>query len=450
MPKIINFFKFCEQLEKPKNKFLKPKNELFAMAGSDDVSQGLLNRSVINQKESASSWDAGSYSDGDNNTGNVLRRTKPNIPLQQSPPEFSEDLGTDPGMYIHGGERPPKIGIKFEQSEDPGIYSFFGLEGKSAEALYNWSKAVGIPNPVKPSELHSTCVFSPVSFSGYIPYYKAFSVDPNSYSLSILGDALVLKFTNKIGESQWEKAKKLGAHFTFSSYTPHITLSYEPGIFNYLDFDDELPKFTITFEREFVKTLDKEDIDYKFSSFIDKAKDTVKRWVDKGDVRKSMTHLARLVVKKKDNKNLHPGKIKVYRGENEDSISHTEAGTSWTKSKEIAKRYAGKEGKIVTRMIAPSTPALDINKILPRKNEKRKDQEVFVTHMESSKIAEQMHISPSLLEIVTKKMDEDKKKGEKIIINPELNQPNTGPSGSGNNAPEASGQSNVNGERAQS
>ena len=68
------------------------------MAGNDDTSQGILGSGAINQKaiskpqqETASSWDAGSYNDGDDNTGNVLRRTKPNIPLQQTPPGFSED-----------------------------------------------------------------------------------------------------------------------------------------------------------------------------------------------------------------------------------------------------------------------------------------------------------------------------------------------------------------------
>lgn len=382
-----SFFEFCEKIEKPKNRFLKKQNELFAMAGNDDISQGILGSGAINQKsiskpkpqqETASSWDAGSYDDGDDNTGPVLRRAKPNIPLQQTPPGFSEDLGTDPGMYIHGGERPPKIGIKYEQTEDPGMYSFFGLEGKSAEALYNWSKTVGIPNPVKPSELHSTCVYSPVSFPGYKPYRKAFSVDPKSYSLSILGDALVLKFTSEIGESQWEKAKSLGAHFTFSSYTAHITLSYEPGIFNYVDFDGELPKFPIIFEREYIKTLDKEDIDYKFSTFLDKAKETVKRWVDKGDVRKSMTHLARLT-NRKGLKQLHPGQQKVYRGVNDDSVD-TNVGTSWTSSKSVAQKYAGEDGKVITRMITPSTPALDITKLLPKNSNKRAEKEVFITH----------------------------------------------------------------------
>lgn len=71
--------------------------------------------------------------------------------------------------------------------------------------------------------------------------------------------------------------------------------------------------------------------------------------------------------------------------------------------------------------------------------------------MDIKKIAESFNINVSLLELVTAKIDEDKekKKGEKIIINPELNHPNSGPS-SGNSSPDVSGQTNVNGERAQS
>ncbi len=386
---MLKFSEFNEHIVKTGNKFRLVSRASGKNLGTYGSRAGAEKREreveyFKKQNETATSLDAGSYVDGDDGiSGSVFRRPKPNVPLQQEPPKIGEDLGTDPGMYSYFGNRSAKTG-DLDQNEsnkdDPGIYSFFGLTDESAEALYRWEKQSKIPNPVTPDKLHCTCVFSPTSFPGYLPLSKPFSINPNSYELTILGDALVLKFTSNIAKSQWEKAKELGAKMTYPSYVAHITLSYEPGSF---DYSNILPSFPITFQKEYTQELGKdsylkESFDEKFHEILNKAKDTVHNWVRKGDNRKSMTTLARLT-KKKDFEVLHPGPITVYRGENEDSVDHQERGASWTKSKEIAQKYAGEDGKILTKKITPSTPALDINKILTIKS-KIKDKEVFVTH----------------------------------------------------------------------
>lgn len=72
----------------------------------------------------------------------------------------------------------------------------------------------------------------------------------------------------------------------------------------------------------------------------------------------------------------HPGEITVYRGK--DRGSRTYGGQSWSKSKEVAERYA--EGREVVELkLTMDIPALDMGKVLadiPSKSEV--DQEVFV------------------------------------------------------------------------
>lgn len=381
---MLSFQQFNEHIVKSGNKFRLVSRKAGKNLGTYGSKAGAEKREkqvafFKHQNETATSLDAGSYADEDGLSGSILRRQTPNVPLQQ------EDLGTDPGMYSNFGNRNAKTGDldQNESKQDPGMYSFFGLTDESAEALYKWSQKAGIQNPVTPDKLHCTCVCSPVSFPNYNPLNQGFSISPETYSLDILGDALVLKFNSFIAKSQWEKAKHLGARLTFPNYIPHITLSYEPGIFKSLDYDGPLPQFALVFEKEYVQDLGKDDyiketLDDKVSNFLDRAKEVVHRWVQKGDVRKSMTHLARLT-KKSELKDLHPGPITVYRGENDDSVDHGEAGTSWTKSKEVAKKYAGENGEIHVKKLSQNTPALDINKIISLKS-KLKDKEVFVTH----------------------------------------------------------------------
>lgn len=371
---MLPFRKFS--IKKP-NKFKKTNEGLPAGTSDDSLSQGLLSH----QNETASSFDSGSYADGDDGiAGGIFRRNaKVATPLTK---EVDEDLGGDPGMYSYFGYRGAnsygKQSLEAEEitTKTPdAVYSYMELTDESAQALYKWSQKAGIPNPVTPDKYHSTVVYSTVPFTGYTLHKQPFSIDPSTYAFDVLIDALVLKFTSKIAKSQWEKAKKIGAKYTFSEYTPHITLSYDPENFDYSKI--ALPTFAIHFKTEHLQVMGKEvteeeTLDSKFQDAIEK----VKGWIKSGAHRKSMTHLARLT-KKAEFKKFHPGEVTVYRGKNDDSVDHTEVGASWTKSKEVAKDYAGPDGEVIQKKLTVSTPALDINKLL---NKTLRDKEVFITH----------------------------------------------------------------------
>jgi hypothetical protein len=111
------------------------------------------------------------------------------------------------------------------------------------------------------------------------------------------------------------------------------------------------------------------------SDIIDKVQD----WKNHGWNRATLTALAKKAVKGGPLHHLHPGKTKVYRGVTPTSAHHAKVGTSWSKAKTVAKRYADDDGKVHAMKISPHVPAIDVNKVMkgiPSKS--TKDREVFV------------------------------------------------------------------------
>ncbi len=103
--------------------------------------------------------------------------------------------------------------------------------------------------------------------------------------------------------------------------------------------------------------------------------DKVIQWVKAGDNRRSMTYLAKSAV----GTELHPGIKKVYRGVHGDSVDATKVGASWTVDKNVAAKYAGEDGKVVSTTIKPHIPAVDLSRLLPKKL--NKDKEVFIAKL---------------------------------------------------------------------
>lgn len=305
------------------------------------------------QNETATSMDAGSYNDGDEGLNGSLYR-RPNTTLLNN----SEQM-----------------------SSDPGIYSYFEIRTESAHAIYEWACRMGIPNPVLPNELHSSVVASPTYFEGYTVFEGIFALNPDSYSLGILGEALVLKFESYPHRLQWQKAKNLGAFFLYDEMQPHITITYNPEGFDLANLI--VPRIPIMLTKELMHGFHKEQIEKAsvneaFEDLISNARDVASNWVDTGKGRAQMTRLAKLTVGGAL-KDFHPGKDVVFRGQHpENGVSHQDVGTSWSKAKTIAVKYAtGKDalGKVFKKKICPKVPALDINKLLQKT---LKDKEVFI------------------------------------------------------------------------
>src|SRR5580698_8968405 len=117
---------------------------------------------------------------------------------------------------------------------DGGLYSFRKPCLHSAEILSEWIQENRIPNPISNQDLHVTVVHSETDIPNYVPDNKPVWVNPATYSIGFLGDALVLKFQNAVLTKQWEQANNLGAKSKWPSYQPHVSLSYSvPEGFDY-------------------------------------------------------------------------------------------------------------------------------------------------------------------------------------------------------------------------
>jgi hypothetical protein len=103
--------------------------------------------------------------------------------------------------------------------------------------------------------------------------------------------------------------------------------------------------------------------------------------------RAGMTALAKKAVKGGPLHHLHPGNVTIHRGVTAGSASHKKVGTSWSRAKTVAHKYAndGKAGKVHSLKIDVHTPAVDVNKILkdlPSKSSN--DREVFVARIKKT------------------------------------------------------------------
>ena len=119
-------------------------------------------------------------------------------------------------------------------STDHGLYSFRKPSLHSLEILNQWIQENQIPNPISPAELHATVVCSETAVPTYTPDPKSIWINPATYSIAILGEALVLRFRSEVLSRQWEQAKAMGAQSRWPTYQPHLSLSYSiPEDFDY-------------------------------------------------------------------------------------------------------------------------------------------------------------------------------------------------------------------------
>jgi hypothetical protein len=159
-------------------------------------------------------------------------------------------LFEEPTILMFRRDAAPEVETPYE---DPGIYSSFNLTEESALKLHEWAEESGIPNICSPDKFHCTVVWSKISAPEYKSFSGSIELDPSTFSFDILHTALVLRFQDKKLQGKWNEAKSLGAEPTFTTYKPHITLSYDPENF---DIDSlKYPHFPIVLEKETVQTL---------------------------------------------------------------------------------------------------------------------------------------------------------------------------------------------------
>lgn len=109
----------------------------------------------------------------------------------------------------------------------PQLFTKRKLDHVSQVRLYSWIRENRIPNPLPPNKLHATVIAAQNKSASYRPDTRHLQLQPDSYRLSILGSALVLKFDCEEMKTQWLETKQAGAVMMFSECIPHISLTYQ-------------------------------------------------------------------------------------------------------------------------------------------------------------------------------------------------------------------------------
>lgn len=131
----------------------------------------------------------------------------------------------------------------------PQLFTKRKLDYASEVRLYSWIRENRIPNPLPPNKLHATVIAAWNSLRSYDPDARHIELQPDTYTLSMLGPALVLRFDCEEMKTQWLKAKQSGVVMTFRDFIPHISLTYRvPHGFDWLMLAP--PKLPFTLEAE--------------------------------------------------------------------------------------------------------------------------------------------------------------------------------------------------------
>lgn len=121
----------------------------------------------------------------------------------------------------------------------PGTYAAVRFSEKTIESLKELQERLSVPNPLRPSEFHSTLLYSRKNLPNYIALGELSPVvtsDSEDFTLDIWPsgekNVLVLIYPCEWLKSRWEKlTEEHNAPWDFPDFTPHVTLSYDVGDF---------------------------------------------------------------------------------------------------------------------------------------------------------------------------------------------------------------------------
>lgn len=146
-----------------------------------------------------------------------------------------------------------KTYLQFLTENAVGLYSFRRLNQQSSEFLHEWMKENDVPNPRPISELHCTIVQSDIDIPGYAPDPALVMLNPATYKIEMLAQALIIKFKSDPLTEQWQKAMNMGGKSKFPTFIPHISLSYQvPEDYDYTELKP--PPSFLVLQAEEIKT----------------------------------------------------------------------------------------------------------------------------------------------------------------------------------------------------
>jgi len=138
-----------------------------------------------------------------------------------------------------------------------GTYVAVKYNWDTRKALQALQERISVPNPVEPSEFHTTVVYSRKSIAWDPELKLEVEAKPKGFQCWDTHDkkkCLVLLIDCPFLHERWQEAMDKGATYDFDDYRPHISLSYDIGE----DFDAksiEVPDFPMVITHEYVKKI---------------------------------------------------------------------------------------------------------------------------------------------------------------------------------------------------
>lgn len=146
----------------------------------------------------------------------------------------------------------------FESQETVnGTYMAASFDDPTMDAISEYSRVAGIPDPVTPSSLHCTIIYSR-TIVDIQPNHDCSSalVKPRALELWPVSDGkhvLVITLDCPYLHSRFNEAIAMGATYDYDEYKPHITLSYDAGDFDVMNAPPLM--FDMSIKCEYVEEL---------------------------------------------------------------------------------------------------------------------------------------------------------------------------------------------------
>lgn len=154
-----------------------------------------------------------------------------------------------------------------KKSENKGLFVAMKLAADTLVGVKKLMKDLKLKDPIPDDDLHVTTMYSLKSVPKFKvdPDFRACSDEPE-FELAVMGEgefrALVLKFKSQALQERHEEIKDMGAVFTFSNYSPHLSLSYNVNEKNLRNgatkskFRIKNPSFRICLTKEFFDVIE--------------------------------------------------------------------------------------------------------------------------------------------------------------------------------------------------
>ena len=170
----------------------------------------------------------------------VVRENLRLPPRDMETTEKEEDV-IDPEMETTTDDEmePAETMKASEKTEKKTLYT--SRKVTNGSDILERAKNQGIKDLVNKNDLHVTIAFSKkkMNRSDLVVDSEKMDFDLQDAKLEKLGDAIVIKFTNKQLKAGWQKYIDLGASWDYETYMPHISVSYnnDQDISNMDNFD---------------------------------------------------------------------------------------------------------------------------------------------------------------------------------------------------------------------